>query len=62
MERSTISQPPIAGPGRTQATDADTNERDPQIRSLRVPGLVSGPLLAARLRKLFRRTDTPASR
>jgi hypothetical protein len=43
--------------------DADTYERDPQIRSLTLPGLVSADaLIPAWLRRLFRRTDTPVSR
>jgi hypothetical protein len=55
MEHSTVSPQAAAEPRRTHAA-ADTNERDvPHFRSLRVPGLVSGPLLATWLRKPFRR-------
>jgi hypothetical protein len=36
--------------------DADTRKRDPQIRSLTLPGLVSVPRMPAWLSKLFRRT------
>jgi hypothetical protein len=62
MEHSTASQPPAADPLRPPA-GVDTDERDrPQIRSLITPGLVSVPPMPAWLRKLLRRTDTPASR
>jgi hypothetical protein len=61
MERPTAGRPAVADPRRPQA-DADTYERDPQIRSLILPGLVSVPPLPAWLRKRFRRTDTHASR
>jgi hypothetical protein len=55
-DRSEISQ------HRTR-TDADTYERDPQIRSMILPDLVSADaLIPAWLRKRFRRTDTPAAR
>jgi hypothetical protein len=59
MEHTTASQPPVA-----QAdTDTDTGEQDrPQIRSLITPGLMSVPHMPAWLRKLLRRTDTPATR
>jgi len=62
MEHSTASQPPAADPRRTQ-TDADTDE--PYVhhyRSVITPGLMSIPPVPAWLRKLFRRTDTPAAR
>jgi hypothetical protein len=35
--------------------DADTRKRDPQIRSLTLPGLVSAPPMPAWLRKFFQR-------
>jgi hypothetical protein len=65
MEHPTASQSSTPdrsaiGRHRTQA-DADTHERDPQIRSLTMPGLAKGPILPEWLRKLFRRTDTPAA-
>ncbi len=62
MEHSTTSQPTTADPPHTQA-DTDTDE--PYIhhfRSVITPGLVSVPPVPAWLRKLFRRTDTHASR
>ena len=60
MERPTAGRPAVADPRRPQA-DADTYERDPQIRSLTMPGLAKGPILPEWLRRLFQRTDTPAS-
>jgi len=62
MEPSTAGQPPAADPLRPQG-DADTSQRiRPQIRSLRVPGVASSPVLPEWLRKRFRRKDTPAAR
>jgi hypothetical protein len=72
MEPSTASQPPAAdrseiGQHRPQG-DADTSQRvrPPQIRSLRVPGVASSPVLPewlrAYFRNRFRRKDTPAAR
>jgi hypothetical protein len=53
----------LAANARRTRADADTYERDPQIRSLILPDLVSADaLIPAWLRKLFRRTDTPAAR
>jgi hypothetical protein len=62
VEHSTAGRPGAAdrseiGRHRAQA-DADTDERDPQIRPLITPGLVSVPPMPAWLRKLFRRKDT----
>jgi len=67
MEQSNISRPSTAdrstvGQHPTHATDADTNERDPHIRSLTVPDLLSVPLFIAWLRKPFRRMFTRAVR
>lgn len=66
MERSIDSRPGDVGQSeigrhRTQ-TSTGTYERDPQIRSLITPGLVSVPSVPAWLRKLFRRKDAPAVR
>ena len=66
MEPSTVGQPPTADPLRPQG-DADTGQRvRPQIRSLRVPGVASSPVLPeglrAYFRNRFRRKDTPAAR
>ncbi len=62
MEHSTANQPPAADPLRTQA-DADRDEPYvPHFKSVIIPGLMSVPPVPAWLRKLFRRTDTPAAR
>lgn len=66
MEQPVVSQrPEMAGSEidqhRTQA-NANEGQRDPQIRSLITPGLVSVPPLPAWLRKLFRHSATPAAR
>jgi hypothetical protein len=63
MEHTSTDRQPSADPRRAQADGADTDERDPQIRSLILPDLVSADaLIPAWLRRLFRRTDTPAAR
>ena len=66
MERSTTSRPPATNPRRPQA-GADTDEPYiPHFRSLITPGVASSPLFPDwvhdRLRRLFRRKDTPAAR
>jgi hypothetical protein len=62
MERSTITTSSVAG-SRGLQTDAATDERYvPHFRSLTMPGLAKGPILPEWLRKLFRRTETPAAR
>jgi hypothetical protein len=66
MNPSTVGQPPAAEELRPQG-DADTGQRvrPPQIRSLRVPGVASSPVLPewlrAYFRNRFRRKDTPAA-
>jgi len=61
MEHTT-NTPSAAGTPSPQ-TDTATDERYiPHFRSLTMPGLAKGPILPTWLRKLFRRTDTPASR
>lgn len=50
------------GPRRTRTDGAGTHKRDPQIRSLILPDLVSADaLIPAWLRKIFRRADTSAA-
>ncbi len=62
MEHPTISTPSAPG-ARGPEADAGTDEPYiPHFRSLTMPGLGSGPILPAWLRKLFRRTDTPTAR
>lgn len=54
MQPSTVSQPPVAEQDLTLA-DTAAKERDrPEIRSLRMPGVASSPLLPDWLRKAFR--------
>jgi hypothetical protein len=64
MEQPTTSQPtrdyPRTPDGKYKYTTWDG--RPLHFESTTVPGLVSGPLLAASLRKLFRRKDAPAAR
>jgi hypothetical protein len=63
MEHTSTDRQSTVGPRRTQADRTDTDELDPQIRSLILPDLVSADaLIPAWLRRLFRRTDTPAAR
>jgi hypothetical protein len=62
MEHSTISTRSAAG-ARGPQTDAATDEQYiPHFRSLTMPGLAKGPILPEWVHRLFRRTDTPASR
>jgi hypothetical protein len=63
MEHTSTDRQSTVGPRRTQADRTDTDALDPQIRSLILPDLVSADaLIPAWLRRLFRRTDTPAAR
>jgi hypothetical protein len=64
MEHHTTDRPPASDPRRTQAAgdDIDEETRDlPHFRSLKVPGLMSGPILP-KLMQLFRRKDARAAR
>jgi hypothetical protein len=63
MEHTSTDRQSTADQRRMQADGTDTDERDPQIRSLILPDLVSAEaLIPAWLRRIFRRTDTPAAR
>jgi hypothetical protein len=59
MQPSTASRPATVNTCLTQ-TGGATGERDrpPQIRSLITPGVASGPILPAWLRKRFQRRHT----
>jgi hypothetical protein len=62
MQPYTVSQPPVATQDLTQA-DVAAKERDrPEIRSLKMAGVASSPLLPDWLRKPFRERlrHTPA--
>jgi len=64
MGRSTTT-PSVPGSHGTQAGPATDDRYVPHFRSLTMPGLAKGPILPAILpewlRKLFRRTETPAA-
>lgn len=65
MKRSTVSQPPISEPPRTDATETGMNEKahgDRNFEPMILPGLGSGPLLPEWVHRLFRRKDAPAAR
>jgi hypothetical protein len=62
MERSIADRQPTADPRPTQV-ETDTYKRDPQIRSLILPDLISADaLIPAWLRRLLHRTNARASR
>jgi hypothetical protein len=66
MEPSITSQQPAADPSRTR-THTDTDEPYTRhFRSVKMPGVASGPILPESVskffRKRFRRTDTHAAR
>jgi len=67
MEHSTTSRPTGTAPEDTSTGTTDRGPGTPRytrhFQSLILPGLVSADaLIPAWLRKLFRRTDTPAAR
>ncbi len=66
MEHSTTDRPPSTTPGDTNTGTTDRGPGTPHytrhFQSLILPGLAKGPILPEWLRRLFRRTDTPAAR
>jgi hypothetical protein len=67
MEPSTTGPPPVSEPPRTDTGETffKTPNAPPgyHFEQLTVPGLFgTGPLLPEWLRRIFRRTNTPASR
>jgi hypothetical protein len=66
MEPSTTSQSVASEPMRASTTEAGKAKKaygDRNFKPMTLPSLGgSGPILPAWLRRLFRRTDTPAAR
>jgi hypothetical protein len=63
MEHSAVGKPPASAPQRTDATETGTPPGTLHIEHEKLPSLGgTGPILPEWLRRLFRRTDTPASR